>query len=304
MVMTARATRPTDRAMWIVPALICIVTGLTPAPAHASNPPAPPAAEVPNAGGGTQTPTTTIPAPATERSECERSIAALAGDPEEAALLKTRYVQDLARGQANLLTCRAVKDDSDEACKLLGDDDAIKSCRAMRSVFHELRENPRGRGFMFNDVQFEDCQRFEPLAPYCEKFRAAARTGDATQCDTLGEFQSNCRAAIKLDKSLCTAPKSKGFQGRDHEGGETYGEDIRKDCQRQVEKMAVYAKGLLAVAESGPPLERQLAKAALQQPDACTPLADAAAKACSAKSTPPPRPSGKPTPAPLNTPPS
>jgi hypothetical protein len=189
-----------------------------------------------------------------------------------------------------------VKEDSDAPCKLLGDENAIRSCRATRSVFHELRAYPNGRAFMFNDVQFEDCKNFKPLAPYCEKYRAAARAGDAGKCDALGELQSNCRAAIKLDKSLCTAPKGEAFQGRDEGRGLTFSDSIREDCQQQVESMTIYAQGLQAVADSGPARERQFAKAAQRQADACTPFSEAAATACNGQEPRAEAKEGKPEP--------
>lgn len=293
--MTARATRPMVRALWIIPALTCMVAGLVwsaqPAPAQEANPTTPAAGQAPDAQGGEQAPgttSTTTPKPEARASDCKRYVAALAGDPQEEALLKTADVKALAKGQVELLTCRAVKEDSDAPCKLLGDkdaEDAIKSCRAMRSTFHELRAYPNGRAFMFNDVQLEGCKEFKPTASHCERFRAAARAGDASKCDGLGEFQSNCRALITLDKSLCTAPKveEKGADQQDTD-------NLREDCERQVESMKIYADGMRAVAESGSPLEQRLAKAALQQADACAPFADAALKACIAKPTQPETP--------------
>jgi hypothetical protein len=290
VLMTARPTRPIVRAMWIIPALTCMVAGFTwsaqPARAQAANPAAPAAGQAPDAPGGAQTPdttSTTTPKPAAQSSDCKRSVAALSGDPKEQALLNAADVKDMAKGQGDLLTCRAVKEDSDAPCRLLGDESAIKSCRALRSIFHELREYPNGRAFMFNDVQFEECQNFPPLAAHCDQFRAAARAADASKCAALGDFQSNCRALILLDKSLCTPPKGDSLQAHDEGKKETYSDNLRKDCERQVQSMAIYAKGLQAVADSGPRLERQLAKAALRQQDACTPFATAAAKACNAR---------------------
>jgi len=294
----ARATRPMVRALWIIPALTCVMAGLAwsdqPAAVQPANPSAPTAGQAPHPRSGEPAPgttPTTTPKPDTRTSDCERSVAALSGDPKENALLKAPDVQQLARGQAELLTCRAVKEDSDAACKLLGDWNAIKSCRAKRSIFHELRAYPNGRGFMFNDVQFEGCQDAKETASYCEQVRAAARAGDASKCDAVGEFQSNCRALVKLDKSLCTAPKVGRLEGHDKGRSETYADDMRHDCERQVESMAIYAKGVQGVADSGSPLERQLAKAALGQSDACTPFADAAVKACNATASQPEAPS-------------
>jgi hypothetical protein len=224
---------------------------------------------------------------AARRATCEEYVGALSGDPKRHALLESAEVQDLAKRTPDLLTCRAVKDDSDEPCKLLGDEKAIKSCRARRSIFHEWRAYPNGRAFMFNDVQFEDCRNFKAFEPYCEAFRAAARAGDASKCTAVGEFQSLCRALITLDKSLCSAPKGKEFQGRDKGNSQTWAEEVAKDCERQVESMALYPKGMKAVADSGAPLDRQLAKAALGQPDACAPSVDHAIEACVARSSAP-----------------
>ena len=307
--MTARAARPMVRALWIIPALTCMGAGLAwsaPPPAKEANPAAPAAGQAPKAEGGEQspgTPSAPAPDPEARAADCKRYVAALSGDPKEKALLNDVAVKELAREQVELLTCRAVKEDSEAPCKLLeGKDaqDAIKSCRAMRSIFHEIRTYPQGRAFMFNDIQFEGCRDFEPTASHCDRFRAAARAGDASKCDALGEFQSNCRALIKLDKSLCTAPKIEGLKGPDQDT-----DALRKDCERQVESMAIYAKGLKAVAESGSPLEQQVAKAALQEPDACDSFAAAAVKACIAKATPKPSPSGtEPAAPPQKTPPA
>ena len=285
MFMTARSARRIVRAIRIVPLVTCmvVVSSSSDQPACAQAPDAaPPGASQPTAPSAASTPEMKPPAPdpAAWRSTCERYVAALSGDAKQHALLNAADVQDLAKRVPDLLTCSAVKDDSDAPCKLLGDEKAINSCRAQRSIFHELRTYPNGRAFMFNDVQFEDCGNFKALAPYCESFRAAARAGDASKCEALGELQSNCRAQITLDKSLCTAPKGENFQGHDKGSSKTYGDNMAKDCESQVESMAIYTKGMKAVAESGSPLDRQLAKAALGEADACAPSAQAAMKTC------------------------
>jgi hypothetical protein len=306
MSMTTRATRPIVGALWIVPTLSCVVAAFMlyaqPAPAEAADPATPPAGRAPDADSGAQTTSTTsttIPDAAARGADCKRYVAALSGDPKERALLEAAEVKQLAKNQVDLLTCRAVKEDSDEPCKLLDNENAVNSCRAMRSTFHELREHPNSRAFMFNDVQYEACQGIPPLQQFCEKARAAARAGDPSKCDGLGEFKSNCRAIVTLDKSLCTAPKVEGLQGRDQGSSQTYAENIREDCRHSIESMSVYASGLKGIAKSGPPLDQQLAKAALQEPDACTSFANAAAKTCAATASPAEAPGhGKPATAP------
>jgi hypothetical protein len=281
------SVRPSLRSLWIA-SVVGVVTAvwtcadqrsLAQAPAGGTPVANPPAASEPAAATPEATAVNT-PDAAARRASCENIVAALSGESKHEALLKDPQVEALAKRVPDLLTCRAVKEDSDGPCKLLEDERAVRSCRAKQSTFHEWRAYPNGRAFMFNNVQFEDCGNFKPFAPYCEGFRAAARAGDASKCKAVGEFESLCRGLITLDKSLCSAPKGKDFQGRDQGNSQTWADGVEKDCKRQIDGMALYAKGMKAVADSGTPLDRQLAKAALGQPDACAPSAEDAIKTC------------------------
>jgi hypothetical protein len=248
---------------------------VTPAPAQ-------PGADQVATAGPAVTPTAGL-----TRADCEKAVALLSSGQLDRGALSSD-AKTLAQDAPDLLTCRAVKDDSDAPCKVLTKDDAIAQCRETRSMFHEVRANPKGRGFMFSDVQAEECEKNPMLQQYCAQFRDAARAADASKCASLGALAPNCRALIALDKSLCHAPRGKEFDGHDAHGSDTYGDKLAKGCIEQVQSRAYLAQGLKAVAESGPANQRGFAKAALGEPDACATYADAAVKACVA---------GAPTPA-------
>lgn len=239
------------------------------------------------AAGTTPAADAAAPAPAADAAvttDCERYTSAIAGGIKDKALLEKSELRTIVNALPELALCGAVKADSDALCKLMQHGLDATECRAKQSTFHELRTNPKGRGFMFNDVQFESCNNFEPLKPYCKTFREAARAGDAGKCAGLGEVASMCKALITMDKSLCQAPKGGAFEGKDKSKPDsgTYAQDMAKDCVQQIEKMADYGKGLKALAESSSPIESELAKAALGQADACSSWAKAAMPKCTA----------------------
>jgi hypothetical protein len=64
---------------------------------------------------------------------------------------------------------------------------------------------------------------------------------------------------------------------------------LEEACRRNIESRAFLAQGLKALAESGRLRERELARAALQQADACETYAQTALQSCTG-ATPPPTP--------------
>lgn len=196
--------------------------------------------------------------PATAR--CEEYIAVLSGKKKDDAMLKDPKVKAIVARSFDLVACRAVAADSDEPCALVPDQK--DECRLLRGVYHELRTNPQGRAFTFPDVKYEMCKSDRKLAPVCDRLRDAARSGDPNECAGTGSQETDCRAAITLDESRCA-------KAEDPHG-----------CRKGIEFNRVFAKGLQALAESGPEREQALAKAALGDADACTKFAQAALGFC------------------------
>jgi hypothetical protein len=213
-------------------------------------------------------------------ADCKELAALLSGRKSDSAAMDDEQLKTLAGETPETVTCGAVRADSDALCQLLLDPNAMRPCQETRSSFHELRVNPKGRGFLMGDAQMEACRSFPGTAPYCEKFRAAALAGDDSACADFGEIASLCRALITLDKSLCKAPQGELFEGSDEGQSQTYGAAMAADCVKQVQRGEVYAKGLKSLAESGPARERVLARAALGQDDACEMLEKAAVDKC------------------------
>lgn len=221
------------------------------------------------AKAGTTTPGATSKGDA--KASCQRYLGILAGRQQDGALLHNAEAQSIARLAPDLTTCGAVARDSDEPCNLLGDPEK-NACRGNRGIYHELRKSEK-RVSIFGDVVFEDCRADKQLAPYCETLRAATRSGDAKKCppQNLGAY---CRAAIALDPSLCK------YTGTDTEGPQ-------RDCVKTVEKLKSLAPGLKGLAKSGPSPDREFAKAALGEADACAPYEQKAMDACVANLTKP-----------------
>jgi hypothetical protein len=211
---------------------------------------------------------------------CERYVAVLSGKSTDAALLSKPEVQALAVEVPDLPTCGAVRADSDALCKLLpgggGKDkksDPRQSCRKSWAQFHELRKNT-GRPFV-TEVELEECRASKDMKSQCDAIAEAFRSGDPAKCPP-GSFHSNCQAAVTLDASYCTAEGDKA-------------EERIKRCKQHIEEDRLRTKGLKAIAESGDPLDRQFAQAALGQPDACADMVATAMAVCT---------SGNPHPAP------
>jgi hypothetical protein len=248
----------------------------TSAPTSTPPPPTPTLSSTPNLAA---TATTNA-----RRTDCERYVAFLSGHGQDDALLDNPGVQALAQQSPDLTTCGAVLRDSDERCKRLlpAEHGPSMLCRQMRAIFHELRTYPKGRSFMFDDLDWEQCQSISGLPPKaCDAFRDALRSADATKCAATGEGQSICRAFIRLDASLCGAMP--GAQRRLSEGTHAKSDKgfrFEEGCKKAIESKKFLAQGLNALAESGPPRERELAKAALGRDGACAAYVQPALQLC------------------------
>ena len=212
------------------------------------------------------------------RSACERYVAAVSGRAKLALLDDPEVGTLAAQAPGDLVMCGAVRSDSDALCERLlpVEHGPGGACQHMRSIFHELR-SAGGRSFMFDDRDWEGC-RVMPLFPaLCDSLRKALRSADPRDCAATDGAESICRAYIALDKSLCHAEgklKLVEFLAKLVSTG------IEESCRRTIENRAFLAQGLERLAESGPPLERELARAALGRPDACAPFAQSALTSC------------------------
>jgi hypothetical protein len=255
--------------------LAACIGAASPAGAQTSKP-----ATTPAAGTGNATPAF---APAAQ-GDCERYLAVLSGRTQDAKLMKSSEIRGFAQPAPDLVTCGAVRANSEDLCNTLLPDDAgsapasdfiaegpYKACREQWATLKELRDHPQGRSFMFNDINMQGCRGIKDLAPLCDGIRDAMRSGDEKKCASLGKFESICRAYIKLDKSLCKGDPN-----------DPYAKNAADDCVRKIERKGVWVQGLTKLAESGSPRERDLAKAALGKADACASLERDAMKACTA----------------------
>lgn len=252
-----------------VPLLACVLVGCTgfDKPAYGQTSPAPSAAAVDSAT-------------AARRSLCERYVAVVSGRGDQ-ALLDDPSVEALAlQAPPDLVMCGAVVGDSDLLCDRLmpSQHGPNMACLHMRSVFHELRTYPRGRSFLFDDVDWRGCRSVPLLASrFCDPFRTALRSGDPKNCAATGAGESICRAYMNLDPSLC---RLHGALKAAVSVGALVGVDFLDACARAIESRAFLAQGLQGLAESGPPREREFAKAALGDPEACASWRQAAMAMC------------------------
>ncbi len=256
----------------------------TPAGAPAATPVQTPAGENRSAA-----PVETPTADAKVAEHCDRLIAVLSGRDKDEKLLKSAELQKLAQVFRDLATCGAVASDSPALCKAMGETDAHSGCLLMQGTFQLLRAHPKGGRLLFTTGSYEHC-RTEITPVICEKLRDAVAANDASKCEwkpgekpeaipadarhhpkaltaaqVRTDFPLMCRALVTLDKSLCSQIKDP---------------DSKRVCADVIERNAVYAAGLKSMAESAPQPQRDLAKAALGQADACQPYTDAARKAC------------------------
>jgi hypothetical protein len=247
-------------------------------------------------------------------SACGDYVAVLSGKKQDKALLENPAVRALAQQAPDLVKCGAVRLDSEALCMLLGSDPEqglTKECVLMQELFHELRAYPKSHSFFMTETEWRGCHA-SPLAPICDALREALRSGDASKCALKADFRSvcrgmltnldevqcgvvgphvkrimeaRCRAAVTLDASVChiEGADEKRTHGAKFDFKELFkgGED---ECKQKTEERAFLGKGLNVLAESGPPRERELAKAALGQTDACAPYARAAMESCKGSS--------------------
>jgi hypothetical protein len=212
------------------------------------------------------------------RAECTRYVAALAGKGD-AALLKDPELQTLAMRVPDLITCLAVKGDSMALCDPLTTMEdgqrrytaEARDCIYAQSMYHEVRAYPKGTSFVYPEIEYKQCDSPE----FCAALQEATRTGDETKCPP-GPWQSICRAYVKLDPSLCRV------EGKIQEYKDDKGKPIAFDemCKQTIASRKFLAKGLQALADSGSPKERVLARAALGQADACAEYERAAVETC------------------------
>jgi hypothetical protein len=262
----SRPRRFARTVSWVVAASFACAVSIHAQTASPGAKPTQPTGDAAQPKADSQAPDTAAPKPAAETkptpSQCEEYVAVLSGTKKDDALLKDPKLRALAARSFDLVGCGGIVADSDASCALIADPG---ECRLLWATFHELRTNPQGRAFMFPDFKYEMCRTEPKLAATCDRMRDALRSGDTSKCAGMGAGESDCRAMIKLDKSLC----GKG-------GDDLWG------CRKAIEANEQLAKGLKGIAESGPPRERAFAKAALGEADACKPFAQAAMASCAA----------------------
>jgi hypothetical protein len=216
----------------------------------------------------------------------------LAGRDKDPALLKRVEVKAVGAPGVDLATCNAVLADSDEPCTRLDEDNAAH-CRRDRAVFHELRAYPNGPSFMLDESKFEECKQNKAMAPVCDAVRKALRSGDPSQCVLTADFEAICRSAGDVDVSKCAteAPQFKTLlEGHcramvtlDESACDVAGprhDEMAKQCRDHINANRAYGKGLKQLASSGAPREKELAKAALHEPDACKAFTQPVVDAC------------------------
>ncbi len=245
-------------------------------------------------------------APKASRADCERDARALTGRDKDAAP-KPAGVMDPATRTANadLVTCAAVLADSDEPCTRL-EKETADNCRKDRAVFHEMRAYPNGPSYMLDDRKFEECKKNAAMAPVCEGLRKAFRSGDPSQCVLTADWEAICRSDGDLDASKCAteAPQLKALMEGQCRAMVTLDEsecdvpgprhaEMAKQCRDDIKASKAYGKGLKALAKSGAPREKELAKAALKDPEACKAFTESAVDAC-LKAEPAAAPVGEP----------
>jgi hypothetical protein len=266
-----------------VAAQTAAATNQTPAaaarPAEATPPATPPAASASPAGG--------LPTPdAAKHSACDDYVKVLSGRGKDLAALGKREVQALGVGSPDLVTCGAVLSDSDALCTKLfpAEHGPSMACRHMWSVFHELRAYPKTHSFMFGQVDWEECRKSPVLpAKSCDAMRDALRANDAAKCKATGDLEAMCRAFISFDKSDCHV--SPEIERRAAKAGKAMKEgegapSVEQWCKETIDSRKFLAQGLEALAASGPPREREFAKAAVGRADACQSFAQSATQLC------------------------
>lgn len=259
-------------------------------------------------------------------SACEGYVAVLSGKKQDKASMDNPTVRALAQQVPDLVSCGAVRLDSEALCMLLGTDPQqgqTQQCLTQQGLFHELRAYPKKPSFFMTESEWRGCQD-SPLAPVCDTLRQALRSGDATKCALKDDFQSicrkqitdlneaqcrivgpwmkrvteaKCRAMVTLDKAACQVEQADLKSGEFSKDMPEFFKEAEGECKQKTEDRAFLGKGLNAIAESGPARERELAKAALGQADACAPFAQAAMDSCKGSGAGAPAPAGTSPPA-------
>ncbi len=288
----------------------CLFSGCTCAgnPPPAATPTLRPPDTATAAPRDTATPLPAAPSPAVsptvsgERATCERDIAVLSGREQDSTVLDRPEIRRLA--DADLVMCGAVFSDSDTMCQKLMPEEhgPSRDCLHTQSIFHELRAYPGTRSFLFDEADFSECRAIPGLATMCTSLRQALRSGDPKACAQLGDAESVCRAYMDMDKSRCRVTGKLATLEVERPGERKPGESskakvkdwIEETCRQNIGDRAVLAKGLQELAQSGQPRQRELAKAALKQEDACQSYAQLAMQSCTAPSAQGSAPAGAP----------
>jgi hypothetical protein len=296
----AHRTHGIARAFGALLIIACLLCGRGAAadqpPAGASSPATPDSStHAPDRAGtpqATAAAVSTTPAAVDKKqaAACEGYVAVLSGRKTDAAALGNASLRTIAA--PDLVMCGAVFSDSDAMCQRLmpAESGPGGACLHTQSIFHELRAYPNSHAFMFDDVDFTDCHGVPGLETYCTSLRKALRSGNPKDCAQVAGGESICRAYMSADKSLCIvtgklATLEVELPGKRKPGDPTKAkvkEWIEETCRSNIESRAFLGKGLKAIAESGPTRERELAKAALKQDEACQRYAQAAIQNCMA----------------------
>ena len=217
--------------------------------------------------------------PEARRAACEKYVAVLSGHTNDPALLDDARLHALAGEVPDLVMCGAVLAGSDVLClRFLPKGHGPSSqCRHTTAIFRALRDHPRGRAFMFEDYDREECGGLDIVtAAECDAFQVAARAGDPALCVAAGLVEPICRAFIALDPSLCRVDDAK-LQRL----------GVEQDCRKAIETRGFLRVGLQALGQSGREREAAFARATLGDQDACAPFIAAAVKTCIASDGPP-----------------
>jgi hypothetical protein len=310
-VMVSAVTMRLPRVLYAVAALSLSFSGCTcggsaprpPAPTPTTRAAAPPPATAAPAAPAAQAPAAAAQAapaaapPATAAvaaadaggapSDCAAYAAVWAGRKQDPAIMANPEARKYAA--AELVMCGAVYSDSDDLCsRIMGvDEGPLGACLQTRALFHELRAYPGKPSFMFTEFEWKRTRGIPALTQFADSLQQALRSGKPEDCDKVGDGASICRAYMKLDKNLCVVSGQLAeveFSLPDHKEGEPTSYKVKDvaeaNCRENIESRSFLNKGLDAIAASGPPRERELAKAALRQPDACEALMQAAIARC------------------------
>lgn len=248
----------------------------------------PPATDTPTPAG-TLAPTPDAAATATvsaRRAGCERALAVLAGRDNDPKALDNPEVARLAVAAPDLVVCGAVATDAVARCTRLMPEDSGPggACRALVSIFHELKAYPKSHSFLITEDDGKELGLIKvPPSEAWDAVRAAVRSGDPNACAPAGDLAGICRAFIDLDPARCRVEgqlKDARVEAPKVAGKPKLGKLLEDFCKENIKTRGFLAKGLESVAESGPARERVLAQAALGRPDACAQYAEGAMPIC------------------------